>query len=168
MTRDRRPAVERVRPPAVLLRIANPVVRRVLTSPFHALLDRHLAVLRYTGRRSGRRVAIPVARHEIDGSSAVISSSPWRMNFRGGQDAEMLVNGRWAHTHGTLVSDVEQVADYYDRRVAALGWRKAARELGLRVNVERAPTREELVEAIRRSGLSIVVFEPSQPRPDPS
>ncbi len=37
-----------------------------------------------------------------------------------------------------------------------LGWRAAQRRLGIRVNVGRTPTVDELVEAVRASGLSIV------------
>jgi hypothetical protein len=145
--------------------MANPVVRRLLASPLHRLLSKHLTVVRYTGRRSGRRFALPVGRQEIDGSPAVISNSPWRMNFRDGWDAEMLVAGEWCDTHGTLVSDVERVTDFYERRIAALGWKDAARALGIRVNVARTPTRAELADAIRSSGLSLVMFEPTPVSP---
>jgi hypothetical protein len=161
VARHERPAVERVRPPIALVRLANPVVRRLLMSPWHGLVSKHLAVVRYTGRRSGRRFALPVGRQELDGSPVVISNSPWRMNFRGGREAELLVAGEWCDTRATLVSDVERVSDFFERRMTELGWRDAARALGIRVNVDRRPTHAELADAIRSSGLSLVVFEPA-------
>jgi hypothetical protein len=158
-----RPAVERVRPPRALLRLTNPVVRALLASPLHGLLSGNLMVLRYTGRRTGRRVALPITRRQIDGRLAVVSSSRWRHNFSSGRDAELLVDGEWRATRGTLIADVDRVADAYDGQVAELGWKKAARRLGLRINVDRAPTHAELVAAIRTSGLSLVVFDPALP-----
>jgi hypothetical protein len=47
----------------------------------------------------------------------------------------------------------------YERLFQALGWRAAQRRLGLRVNVDRAPTRSELAEAVQASGLSLVRLE---------
>ena len=51
-----------VAPPAVRRhrRLANRCVLAVLRSPLHALLDPGLCELRYRGRRSGRRYALPV------------------------------------------------------------------------------------------------------------
>lgn len=40
--------------------VINPVVRAVARSPAHGLLGRHLVVLGYTGRRTGRRRELPV------------------------------------------------------------------------------------------------------------
>ena len=77
------------------------------------------------------------------------------------EDAELLVAGTWCATRGTLVSDVERVTDFYERRITALGWKPAARALGIHVNVDRRPSHAELADAIRSSGLSLVVFEPS-------
>jgi hypothetical protein len=61
---------------------------------------------------------------------------------------------------GTLVEDVDEVTAAYAAKIDELGWQAAQRRLGIRVNAGRAPTREELAEAIRTSGLSIVVFDP--------
>ena len=84
-----RPAVERVHPPDALLRAGNPIVRRLLTSPLHRPLSGRLLLVRYVGRRSGRRLEVPFGRIDYDGRTAVISNSPWRLNFRGGRDAEL-------------------------------------------------------------------------------
>jgi hypothetical protein len=46
--------------PLRLLRLANPVVRRLLDSPLHPLLSGRLTVLTYHGHRSGRTFSIPV------------------------------------------------------------------------------------------------------------
>jgi hypothetical protein len=154
-----RPAVERVSPPARLVRLANPVVRAVLRSPLHKLLDRHLMVLRFSGRRSGRDLFIPVTRQDIDGRLTVVSDSVWRNNFSGGRDVRLLLDGKWVQSRGMLVADADRIAGAYERRFAELGWKQGARRLGVKVNVGRAPTREELAEGIRTTGLALVHFD---------
>lgn len=61
-------AVERVRPPEWLVRIANPVVTWLLRSRWHSPLSGQLMLLHSRGRRTGRTYTIPVGCHEIDGS----------------------------------------------------------------------------------------------------
>jgi hypothetical protein len=41
-------------------RLVNPIVRMILRSPVHRLLSGSLAVMTYTGRKSGRRHSLPV------------------------------------------------------------------------------------------------------------
>jgi hypothetical protein len=48
------------------------------------------------------------------------------------------------------------VTDVYQGMIDRLGWQAAQRRLGIWINVGRPPTRDELVEAVRKSGLSIV------------
>ena len=59
-------------PFAVFNRTANPVVRAVLSSPFHPLLSRNLALITVTGRRTGRRYTFPVG-YRQDGDRVLIN-----------------------------------------------------------------------------------------------
>ncbi len=142
------------------MRVVNPVMRRLLTSRLRGALGGQLLLLRYEGRRSGRRIELPVGRREHDGRVAVYTDSRWRHNFRGGHPAELLDGGVRRPVVGRLIEDVDAVTDAYARVVDEIGWKAAQRRLGLRVNVRRTPTRDELAAAVRRSGLSIVVFDP--------
>jgi hypothetical protein len=153
------PAVERTTPPAVMVRIANPVLRRLLASPLHRAVSGQLMLLRLRGRRTGRELELPVARQEHQGRLAVYSNSTWRLNFRGGHDAEVVLEGAPQRMRGTLVEDVDEVTGAYAEQIRRLGWKAAQRRLGVRITVEREPTREELAAAVRDSGLSIVVFD---------
>jgi len=155
------PAVERTRPPDVLVRVMNPVMRRLLTSPLHRAVSAQLMLLRYRGRRSGRSFSLPVGRQEHRGRLAAYTNSPWRHNFRGGHLAELVVAGRPQAVRGTLVEDPEEVTTAYAARIEELGWQAAQRRLGIRITVERTPTRAELAAGIRDSGLSIIVFDPA-------
>jgi hypothetical protein len=46
-------AVSRSIPPQPLINMVNPVVRRILRSPLHSVLDRALLVLHVVGSKSG-------------------------------------------------------------------------------------------------------------------
>ena len=154
------PAVERTTPPELMVRVVNPVMRRLLASPLHRLVSGQLMLLRYRGRRSGRPFALPLGRQQHRGRVSEFTNSAWRHNFRGGHDAELVEHGAPRPVRGTLVEDVDEVTAAYAAKIDELGWQAAQRRLGIRVNAGRAPTREELAEAIRASGLSIVTFAP--------
>ena len=136
--------------------MANPVMRRLLASPLHAVASRQLLLLHLTGRRTGRGYTVPVGYHELDGVPSVLTNSGWRVNLRGGADIEVTLQGRRRPARATLVEDPETVATAYQGVIDRLGWQAAQRRLGIRVNVGRAPIRAELIEAVRTSGLSIV------------
>jgi len=76
--------------------------------------------------------------------------------MRGGQDVTVTFRGARRAARATLVEDVDAVTDVYAGLFDALGWQQAPRRLALRVNVDRAPTREEIAEVVRSAGLSLV------------
>lgn len=71
-----RPAVERAQPPdAVFNTLVNPVIRRLLTSRFHAAVSGRVLLLEYRGRRNGRTYRTPAGYREIDGRLALLTNS---------------------------------------------------------------------------------------------
>ncbi|MGK5558298.1 hypothetical protein ACSNOI_42535 [Actinomadura kijaniata] len=166
---DRRPPLELSPPPAPLLRALNPAVRFLLGLPLPGplrgpLLGRRM-VLRFTGRRTGRRYAVPVTAHPVGDGIAALTASGWRHNFRGGHEVEVLHRGRTRPMRGELVEDPATVGEVYVRRIAELGPRRAQRELGLRINVERVPTVEEMAEASERQGFSVIMLREAHDGP---
>lgn len=153
MPRDPRPAVERRHPPTAVVRVVNPLVRRLVS---RGVAGSQLLLLHLTGRRTGRSYDVPVGYHLLDGVPTVLTNSPWRHNLAGGQDVEVTWRGVRRPARATLVTDVRAVTDVYAGLFEALGWQAAQRRLGVRVNVGRAPTREELAAVVERSGLSLV------------
>jgi len=158
-TNDQRPAVERVKPPGAMVRVANPVMRRLLGSPLHGLVDKHLMLLHFRGRRTGRAYVVAVRRRTIDGRLAALTNSGWRVNFRGGAPVEVTLGGELRRGDAELVEDPEEVARIYANLIE-----KAGRRLGIRINVDRTPTHEELVDAIERSGLSMIAIDLDEDR----
>jgi len=84
---------------AVLNRTVNPVLAWLLRSPLHRLASQRLALITYTGRRSGRSRTIPVG-YRLAGDQVTITvGSPsrklwWRNLKDPGARVELVVRGR--------------------------------------------------------------------------
>lgn len=115
-----------------------------------------VVVLRFTGRKTGRDFEIPIGHRLIDGRMAILTNSGWRHNFAGGADIVVKRKGQSIPARAELLSDPVEVALIYDRLIGEIGWEKAGRQLGIKINAGRRPTREELEAMIRKSGLSVV------------
>ncbi len=157
--KDQRPAVERVKPPEVMIRIANPILVRILRSRLHGLVDEHLLLLHFRGRKTGRNYTVVAGHRTIDGRPAILTNSGWRFNFRGGAPVEVTLRGERRGGRADLVEEPEEVARIYANLIEEYGYERAGRRLGIRINVDRPPTYEELLDAIRRSGLSLVAID---------
>lgn len=156
---DARPAVERRQPPKGPFVVVNALMRAVLGSRLPDPTRGRIALLSFTGRKTGRRYRTPVGVHDLDGTLVTLTSSGWRKNFRGGAPVTLRRGGTDPLT-ANLTEDPEQVADTYVALIGRFGHDKAARRLGIRINVDRAPTHDELADAARRSGLSVVTYQP--------
>ena len=139
------------RPPLRLLRLANPVVRLVLRSPAHRLLDRSLMLLTYTGRRSGRTFTIPVLYARVEGGVLALAATPqakqwWRTFRSGAAPVTLRIAGTVVQAQGRLLAAEEArhgLRIYLDR------FPRAARTLG----AEATGTDEELDNAAGRAAL---------------
>jgi hypothetical protein len=96
----------------VLNRVINPLVRWLIRSPLHGLASWRIALITYTGRRSGDRYTIPVG-YEMAGVDVTITvGSPdrkvWWRSLRGtGAPVEVVVRGqrRTGHAVATRAGD---------------------------------------------------------------
>ena len=143
---DGRPPVEGAEPPKALARVVNPAIKALLRSPLHRPFSRHLMVLAFRGRKSGKVYEVVVGRHEADGALVVPTGTTgrrWRVNFRGGTWVEVTLEGKRRRGWGELIEDPDQIVRIHQLLLGRIGL-KNARRLGLRVNVNREPTDEEL------------------------
>jgi hypothetical protein len=98
---------------AVLNRAVNPLVRLVLRSPLHRLASRRLALITYTGRRSGRLYTIPVG-YEMAGLQVRINvGAPdrkvwWRSLTGTGRRSSWFVRGRRRTGHAVAARAGDQ------------------------------------------------------------
>ena len=154
MVKTETPSVRSFEPAArfrTMMRIGNAVMAPLLRSRMGGRMH-DLALLSYTGRRTGRRYETPVGYHAFEGDGVVLTASSWRVNMRGGADVEIVHEGRRTPMHAVLIEDPEEVARVYGALLERVGVDKATR-IGLKVEGDRMPTHDELVQAIggRRS-----------------
>jgi hypothetical protein len=152
----RKPAVERVHPPNSLMRLVNPITRRLIAA---GRMGEQVLLLHYRGHKSGRNFDVPAGYIDIDGVPSVLTNSGWRHNFRGGRDIEVTIRGHRRPARAILVDDPDVVAATYQRLIDEIGVKGAQRRLGVRINMDRPPTQDELREMVERSGLSICRIE---------
>ena len=151
MTRVSTGSVRDARPPEMLVRATNPLVRSVVRSPLGRLIPA-LAVVDHVGRRSGHRRRVVVGWHELAGRAFVVTPAVWRANFSGGAPARVHQHGRTRSMRGTLVSDAALVADVLAAFFAAGG---SPASCGLRIDADH-PIDAHDVEIV---GRSIVWFD---------
>ena len=150
------PEVELVdRPPEALLRVANPVLVRLLRSRLHPLVSGSLALLTVTGRRTGTEYAFPVG-YERRGDEVLVTThhTNWWRNVRDGATVEVVLRGERRRGYARLVDDPDEVADYLAGAVDRHGRRHAIR-LGVRITGEGRPTREDLRD-VAAEGIRLV------------
>jgi hypothetical protein len=150
-----RPPVESGQPPRLVLRFLNPVMKALLRSPFHRLVSRQFTLLTVTGRKTGRTYTVPVGRHESEGALVVYAAGAWRRNMRGGAPVRVVLDGRERTGYAELEEDPDRVAQAYKTRLDELGVAKA-RELGLKVNVDRSPTAEEIKPVVAERAIATI------------
>lgn len=84
----------------------------------------------------------------------ILSNDIWRLNFEGGRDLEVTYLRSRQAARATLETEQELLAGFYVDKFAELGAKRVAADLGMRVNANRALTREEWLEGLQREGMS--------------
>ena len=167
MSPNKRPPVEAAEPPEKLAKVVNPMIKALLRSPLYRLVSKHLMLLSFKGRKTGRTYAVVVGRHEVDGALVVPTGTTgrrWRLNLRGGAPVVVTIEGRCRHGRGKLVEDPEEVARLHELLLDRVG-PKSARRPGLKVNVDRKPTRNGLKAILVGRGVVRVELEEAQRLP---
>jgi hypothetical protein len=98
----------------------NPVVRLVLRSPAGRWTG-PLLLLEVHGRRTGRRLRIPVVGHVSAGELHAITDGRWAANFRGGAQLTLVQRGHRRACTGLVLEETaaaEVIRDVVDREGA--------------------------------------------------
>jgi hypothetical protein len=148
-------------PPAAMLRLVNPIMRSLLRTPVAGGARDQMMVVSFTGRKSGRRYSIPLSAHRIDNSLYALTSAPWKLNFRDGANAEVLLSGKTTAMRGELIQDPAVVADLAHRCAESYGAKRAQRSMGLNFRDQRVPTLEEFTEAAEREHMAAIRLTPA-------
>ena len=91
-------------------RVLNPALKTILRSPMHRLASDRVALITYTGRRSGREYTIPCFYRDKDDEVTIAVGWPddklWWRNLTGsGGPVTLLVRGRVLRGHAVATRD---------------------------------------------------------------
>jgi hypothetical protein len=106
--------VNRRQPPGIWAtnHLANPIMRQLLRGPAGHRLSRHLALIRYSGRRTGRIYQLPVQYARSGNRIWILPGSPehktWWRNLRGGADVDLVLAGHDIHGRATVIDASRQ------------------------------------------------------------
>jgi hypothetical protein len=111
---------------------ANDFVALALKSPLHVMMGDTM-LLTVTGRKTGRKISLPVSSYREGNTLWVISSRDrmWWRNLAQGAEVEMRLHGRNLKGYGEAILDEEAVAAQlgeYARHIPL-----SARSIGLRM-----------------------------------
>lgn len=143
-------------PPPTVLRAMNVVMRPLLASPLGRRMN-GVMLLEVTGRRSGRRIKVPVNFHLVDGVPRAFTDAPWRHNFTGGAPVRVTHRGRRHDTRGTLVPMTAQKMGEAVRKSLDTGG--SAQRMGIRTAEGHVPTAMELAGLGAALGTSAIRFD---------
>ncbi|WP_182348419.1 hypothetical protein [Tomitella gaofuii] len=140
------------RPLAVAFNAANRLVVPLLRSPVHRVVSKRLMVVSYTGAKSGRSFAIPVAYYAFgpDEVWAFGARTGWMSNFRLPRPVSLRLRGRDHRAEGLLVDNRTEVSDLVIELVER-GVTSASQDPFLGLPKGRIPTRAEADAAAERA-----------------
>ena len=95
-------------------KLANRLVRVLLRTPLvSALIGRRLVEIEVVGRKSGRRLRIPVAYTRRGSDLLVGTPFPWGLNLRSGEPVQVLLKGKRRTAQVAVVTDEPGVIELY-------------------------------------------------------
>ena len=128
----------------------------------HGLVSKHLMLLTFAGRKTGKTYTVVVGRHEVNGDLLVPTGTTgrrWRLDLHGGAPVFVTLEGRRREGRGELIEDPEEVIRLNELLLDRVGLQNA-RRLGLKVNEYRRPTSGELRTVL--SGRGLIRIEPDE------
>lgn len=156
-------------PPRPIFRLANPVLKWLLRSPFHRRVSKEIGLLTFTGRKSGKRFTTPVGYHRMDGKLIVFTDSGWWRNLTKGAPATLRVEGREVPVTAEVIKDKDEMIRVY-QRLQDSGDETRARRMRMIYGLDQSwpPTDADVraaLETPRRNGRTwlLLRFTPSPP-----
>ena len=108
--------VHDAKPPKLVVAASSLILKAVLRTPL-ARMIRPLAILSFTGRRSGRSLSVVVGWHTVDGVATVFTPASWRANFTEATPASVHHRYHRLRLVGTLTTDPSRVADALNQMI---------------------------------------------------
>jgi len=142
--------------------LLNPVMRTLLRSPLHWITSGNIAILHFSGRKSGRKLNTPLSYTQEGSTIRLLSSSDthWWRNLRGGEtpvDIE-IARQRFSGAAKLFEGDSEPLRDGVRRFITALP--RDAKVYGLRLDEERKLLESSLASIAPRLVLVEISLDP--------
>lgn len=94
---------------AMIFRIVNVPMRRILGLPFRTPLSKNLMLLYLTGRRTGKRYRQPVSYVRHEGTLLTPGGGKWKLNLDPGRQEKIRLGGRDILARPDLVADPGEI-----------------------------------------------------------
>jgi hypothetical protein len=127
----------------------------LLKSPLHGLLSKNLLLLRFDGRKSGRRYELPVAYMRDRNTILIASRAGWWKNLRGGAPVELLLQGKNVAGSADVASDLAQRAVDLSRVLRAN--KQTGRFMQVESDAAGNPHPQQLAAAVERGWVVVRV-----------
>ena len=106
----------------MVLRLWNPVMRRLLESRAHWPLSRWFAVLVWSGRKTGRHYSTPISYLREGTTVHITTGDIWWRNLIGGAPVAMCIAGRWYQANAVAVTDADESRAEHERLFREHPW----------------------------------------------
>jgi len=147
-------------PPKIAAKIAGRAFTLLLGTPLYRFLPSDVILLTVRNRETGEDRTLTVEHHDVNGRMAVLTSSRWRSNVRGGARIVVTHKGKRRPAHAELVEDHDEVTRVYQTLLNQYGLDNVDR-IGFAIKEHRNPTFEELKALVAGNAVVYLDFEGS-------
>ncbi len=126
----------------------NPIIKFVLVSPLHFMIDRGIILLTYRGCKSGQEYSTPLSFVRDNGDLILIALTRriWWRNFRSGAPVTVRLKGRDVPAHAQAISEPAEAVQA-SLNTYLKSQKDLARVLRVRYDAEGQPDPEALAKA---------------------
>lgn len=139
--------------PRGAFKFVNPIMKLLLSSPLHGLMSRDLMILKFLGRKTGKRISVPVGYVRKDNHLIVFTFGKWWRNLQNNTEVTLRMQGKDVKGKANIVSDLRAVADMINTVVDTRG-----PDMAKRLGFEHVPSDASLDE-IKKRTLNLVFMQ---------
>jgi deazaflavin-dependent oxidoreductase (nitroreductase family) len=137
--------------------IVNRTMKFMLRSPLHAIVDKQILLITFTGRKSGKTYTTPVSYSQAGDQVTIFTHANWWKNLRGDVPVSLRIRGR------DLEGSVESIAE--DKQAVAAGLaehlrkvRSDAKYYGVTFDANGEPRSDEVEKAAQSAVMIRIRF----------
>lgn len=143
--------------------LLNPVMRTLLRTPLHGITSANIAILHFTGKKTGRKLNTPLSYTREDNTVRLLTSQDthWWRNLRGDSPSMVEIEiARKRHPGAAIVheGDSESLREGVRRFITALP--RDAKVYGLELDEQRKPVAASIAAAASDLVLVEISLEP--------